>query len=130
MYMSCYNEHINHKIIFYQDKLIIIKNIRNKMNEFKDIINELKINIERIINKYKTLIENMNIIYKINNNILKKYEKNKNKNYKLIMNLNNMNEYIEKEIYNIEEEYDYGYNINKMLDITEIIYKVNKEKKI
>ena len=34
-----------------------------------------------------------------------------------------MNEYIENEISNIKEKYDYGYNINKILDITEINYK-------
>ena len=41
-----------------------------------------------------------------------------------------MNEYIENEINNIKYEYDYGYNINKILDITEIIYKSNKEEKV
>ena len=42
--MLCYSEHINHKILSYQEKLINIKNIRNKMNEFKNLINELIIN--------------------------------------------------------------------------------------
>ena len=61
MYMSCYSEHINHKIVSYQEKLINIKNIRNKMNEFKNGFDKLKINIEKIINKLKKIIENMNI---------------------------------------------------------------------
>ena len=33
MCLSCSNEHKNHKIILYQDKLIDIKNLRNKLDE-------------------------------------------------------------------------------------------------
>ena len=126
------------------------------MNEFENVINKLKINIEGIIIKLKNIIENMNIIYNINNNILKKYE-NKNRNYKLLLNLNYMNKYIENEINNIKDKYKYGYNINQLLnkeeeiiqdkilniennnnvinkqneDITdEIIYKPNKDGKV
>ena len=80
--LSCYNEHKNHKLILYKEKLIDEKILRNKMNEFENVINKLKINIEGIIIKLKNIIENMNIIYNINNNILKRYE-NKNRNYKL-----------------------------------------------
>ena len=98
----------------------------------------------------------MNIIYDINNDILKKYE-NKNRNYKLLLNLNYMNKYIENEINNIKDKYKYGYNINQLFikeeeimqdkilnmdiqnnnnnvinkDITdEIIYKSNKDGKV
>ena len=77
MCLSCFNEHKNHKIISYQEKLIDEKILRNKMNEFENVINKLKINIEGIIIKLKKIIENMNIIYNINNNILKRSE-NKN----------------------------------------------------
>ena len=114
--LSCYNEHKNHEIISYQNKLIDIIDIRNKMNKFEDVINKLKINLEGIINKLKNIIENMNIIYNINNNILKRYE-NKNRNYKLLLNLNYMNKYIENEINNIKDKYKYGYNINQLLNI-------------
>ena len=99
----------------------------------------------------------MNIIYNINNDLLKKYE-NKNRNYKLLLNLNYMNKYIENEINNIKDKYKYGDNINQLLnkeeekiiqdkilniennnnvinkqneDITdEIIYKPNKDGKV
>ena len=66
----------------------------------------------------------MNIIYNINNNILKRYE-NKNRNYKLLLNLNYMNEYIENEINNIKDKYKYGYNINQLLNIEEDINKIS-----
>ena len=77
MCLSCSNEHKNHKIMLYQDKLIDIEILRNKMNEFESLINKMKINIEGIINKLKNIIENMNSIYIINNNILTNYEKYK-----------------------------------------------------
>ena len=83
--LSCYNEHKNHKIILYQEKLLDINILRNKMNEFENVINKLKTNLEGIINQLKKTIENMNILYKINNNILNNYEKNKNRNYKLFL---------------------------------------------
>ena len=116
MCLSCFNEHKNHKIISYEDKLIDKKILRNKMNEFENVINKLKINIEGIIIKLKCIIENMNIIYNLNNNILNNYE-NKNRNYKLLLNINYMNKYIENEINNIKDKYNYGYNINQLLNI-------------
>ena len=42
--LSCTNEHKNHKIVLYEDKIIDIKKLRKKMNEFKDVINKFKIN--------------------------------------------------------------------------------------
>ena len=120
MCLSCSNEHKNHNIILYQDKIIDEKILRNKMNKFENVINKLKINIEGIIIRLKNIIENMNIIYNINNNILKQYE-NKNRNYKLLLNLNYMNKYIENEINIIEDKYKYGYNINQLLNQEEEI---------
>jgi len=73
--LLCSDEHKEHKIISYKDKLINIKNLRNKMNEFEKVINNLKLNLEEIINKFKKIMENMDIIYNINNNILNNYEK-------------------------------------------------------
>ena len=130
--LSCYNEHKNHKIILYQEKLLDINILRNKMNEFENVINKLKTNLEGIINKLKNIIENMNSIYNINNNILNNYEINKSRNYIYLLNLNYMNEYLENEINNIKNEYNFGYNLNKLLyrGKIEIIYKSNKEEKL
>ena len=134
MCISCSSEHKNHKIILYQEKLIDIKNLRDKMNEFKNEINKLKENLEEIINKFKKLIGNMDIIYNINNSILNNYETKKTRNYSLLSNINYVNDYIGYEIIKIKNEYDYGNNINKLLDIIdekedekEIIYKPNKD---
>ena len=127
---SCYNEHKNHKIISYQDKLIDIIELRNKMNKFEIAINKLKINLEEIIKKLENTIENMKIIYNINNNILNNYEKTKKRNYKILLNLNYMNEYIENEINNIKNKYNYGYNINQLLNLDDIIIISNNQNNI
>ena len=112
--------------MLYQDKLIDIEILRNKMNEFESLISKMKINIEGIINKLKNIIEKMNSIYIINNNILTNYEKYKKRNYKSLLNLNYMNDYIEKEMNIIKDKYNYGYNINQLLNIENI--KITEDK--
>ena len=114
--LSCYNEHKNHNITLYQDKLIDVNNLRIKMNEFKNVKDILKINLEEIIKKIKKIIENMDNLYKINNNILDNYE-NKKRNYISLFNLNYMSKYIENEINNIKDKYNYGHNLNNLLNI-------------
>ena len=75
--LLCSNEHKNHKIILYQDKLIDIEKLKKKMKEFKNEINKLKNNLEEIMNKFKKIIEHIEIIYNINNSILSNYGTNK-----------------------------------------------------
>ena len=139
--LSCSSDHENHKTISYKEKLINIKNIRNKMNEFEKVINKLKLNLEEIINKFRKIIDNFVNIYNINNNILNNYEKNKNRNYILLLNLNYMNKYIDDEISIIKNKYNYGNNLNQILNIynvmindkkdeIEIIYKPKNKGKI
>ena len=60
--LLCSDEHKDHKIISYKNKLINIKNLRNKMNEFENTINKLKLNLEEIINKFIKIMKNMDII--------------------------------------------------------------------
>ena len=113
------------------------------MNEFENVINKLKINLEEIINKLKKIIDNFNNIYNINISILNNYITNKKRNYKLLLNLNYMDKYIDNEIKNIKDKYNYGKNLNQILGIykdmttilnendeIEIIYKPKGENKI
>ena len=67
---SCINEHKNHELISYEDKLLDIKELRNKMNNLNMVINKFKLNLEEIINKLKKLQDNLDIYYNINNNII------------------------------------------------------------
>ena len=57
----------------------------------------------------------MDIYYKINNEIINRYEKNRN--YNLLININNINESIDNEINNIINRYNYGRNLNELIDI-------------
>ena len=124
--LSCSYEHKNHKIEPYSYKFIDIKKLRKKMNEFENVINKLKINLEEIMNKFKKIIENMNIIYNINNNILTNYE-NKKINHTLLSNLESMEFFIDNEISNIRDDYDFGYNLNSLLYLYSEMEEENKE---
>ena len=68
-------------------------------------------------------------LYNINNNILNNYEKNtKNRNYILLLNLNNINKYIENELNKIKVKYNYGYNLDQILNVyNEIVNNKNNE---
>ena len=112
---SCINEHKNHKVINYEEKIIDIKNLRKKMNELKDVINKFKINLESIIIKLKKLEDNLDMFYSINNDIVNNYEKNKNKNYKVLINLNSIKDSINKELDKLKDDYNYGFNLNSLL---------------
>ena len=125
--LYCINEHSNHNILLYEDKLIDIKRIRRKMDDLRIDINKFKDNLEKIVIKLKTIINNMEIYYNINNNIIQKYEINKNKNYNLLYNLNHINEIIEKERHKITFNYNYGNNLNQMLYLYNEIMDENKE---
>ena len=61
----------------------------------------------------KKIIQNMDIFYNINNNLLNFHEKTGNINNIWSFNLNIMNDVLDKEINNIRYKYDYGNNLNK-----------------
>jgi len=117
----CEIEHKNHNY-YSLSKLIINK--ENNINELRIKIDNLKKEINDIINKFNKIINNLEIYYDINNNITNNYNI-KNKNYEILMNLNNIyknNELIIKDINqiinekNIENKIKYIFNIyNKMI---------------
>ena len=115
MCLSCINEHKGHRVLSYEDKLVDVTNLKKRLNLLGNTINKFKMNLEETIKKFKKIIENMDIYYNINKNILNTYEKNKNKNYNLLSNLNYINSIIDNEIDNIRFNYSFGNNLNKML---------------
>ena len=127
MCLSCINEHKNHRVISYEDKIIDIKSLRRKMNELNEVINKFKMNLEEIIKKFQKLKDNMDIYYNINNIIISRYEMNKNRNYNLLMNLNNINDIIDEEINKLRKDYSYGYNLDKLLYLYSEINEENIE---
>ena len=124
---SCINEHKNHKQIPYEDNLLDIKKLREKMDNLNTTINKFKANLEEIINKFKKLQENLDLYYNINNNIINNYEKNKKRNYNLLVNLNNINKNIDSEISKLLYEYNYGNNLNKLIYLYNEINDENLE---
>ena len=124
--LFCIKEHKNHKLISYEDILIDIRELRKKMDNLNMTINEFKKNIEEIITKLKKLENNLDIYYNINNNIIINYEINKIRNYNLLVNLNNINNDIDREINKLKNDYNCGNNFNKLLDLYNEINGDNK----
>ena len=110
-----------------------IKELRIKIDYFKKEIND-------IIYKFNKIVDNLEIYYNINNNIINNYNI-KNINYEILMNIKNIYNYNEKVIKDIDEivnenkirnKIKYIYNIYyKMMTKNEIIikYKYEKNKK-
>ena len=125
--LSCIEDHKNHKMVGYEEKIINIKKIRKRMNELKKTINKFKENIEEIIMKFRKVAECIEKFYNINNDILNYYEKNKSQNYEKLINLDNIKKNINNEIKNIINNYSYGHNLNKMLYLYNNMYNKNEE---
>ena len=75
----------------------------------------------------KKIIENIDIFYNINNELLNFYEKTHKINYILSLNLKVVDNAIDKEIDKIRFEYNYGNNLNKMLYLYSEMFDENIE---
>ena len=121
--------------------MIIIKEIIPDKNELKknreklkSSLNKFKANIKDIINQLNNASENADKFYAIHNGIMNSCE-NDNLNYEKAQNLAEINNTIVDELFNFNEM-DYGYNLNKVLYISneiegknveiELTYKINK----
>ena len=112
--IACLNEHRGHDLISYEKMFLAPKNLRQKMNTFRNTINLLKYNVDEIIMKLKKIVENMNIYYNIYNDILINYENNK-RNYNILSNISNINNHVDDVIRELKDNYSYGYNLGEML---------------
>ena len=83
------------------------------MDELRDAINIMNVNINTTIKKLNKVKENMSIFFNIHNNILCFLEKNNILDKTQEYNLN----IIKEEIQNIKYKYNYGKNIYKLLYI-------------
>ena len=68
--LFCEKQHKNHNNISYADIMPSNDKIKENMNKLKESIDIFNKNIEEIINKLKKVKENMEIYFKINNNII------------------------------------------------------------
>ena len=138
---QCVMEHNKHNKNHNYEHLTKLLNIEeNNINEMRIKIDNLKDEINNIINIFNKIIDNMEIYYNIYNNIINIYKLNKS--HEIIMNINNLynfNEIIIKDINkiinenSIENKFKSLYNIyNKMTTTNDFIikYKIGKEDKI
>ena len=131
----CEGEHKSHKKISLGDMMPneneLIEN-NKKLKYYIDLFNH---NVNIIINILKEVIENMNLYYKINEDIINNYNSN-NRNYEILYNLhkikeNNIIKELENVIMNndIEKKFCEIFNIYHKMNIDEIniTYKVNEK---
>jgi len=128
----CVGEHKLHKKIYFGDIMPSKEELFDYNKELKEYIVLFNNNINVLINMLKKVIENMNIYYKINEDIINKYY-NKNRNYEILYNINKIrHNNIINELKNIVNEsgikskFDDIFNVYCNMNINEIniIYKV------
>ena len=128
--MQCEIEHDNsHKIINYRSIYPKIDNIKNKMNELKNIIDKFNNEINNIINILLKVKNNINKYYEINNRIINNYEI-KNRNYQRLQNINDINnEIIINDLNKIIKDNNINDKFNNILNIFTKMNIDNKSKK-
>ena len=104
----------------------VLKNEGGNMNKLRLKINDFKNEIKEIIIKFNKVISNLETYYNITNNIINNYNENK-KNYQILTSINNINDYNEiiiNDIDKIIKEVKLKNKVNNIVDIYEkmIIY--------
>ena len=97
----CGIEH-NRKHEIINLKEILNKDIDKNLNEFRENIENLKCHLNEIIKKITKIIDNLEIFYKMNEEIINNYDF-KNNNYQIIKNINTLNDYDKKIIEDINK---------------------------
>ena len=123
----CKKDHFEHKIIYYSKNFPDLKRINLKMKELRETIDKLKANINKIFKNIKILFNNIETFYKINTIILDDYKNSKNKNFYSFYNIGIVSNFIDEETDNIKNKYNYGYNINQLLNVYNELIKEDTE---
>ena len=122
----CDKEHVRHKTTEFSHLKPDIEKSKKKLKEFRTVLDTLTNQIQDIIKKLNQLLEDMNIYYEINKNILQNYEEN-NINYQTLKNINefNINNKIYEKIKNIISYTNIKDKIQDILDLYTNIEKNN-----
>ena len=126
--MKCDIEHNNtHTKISYMTILPNEEQLKQELNIFKNKLDKFKENVDKIndINIKNNIIENIEIFYKINHDLL--YDFNfEQKNYETLMNVNSIKDFIELKDIDviINNQNNDKYKLEK---INEIYYKMNNK---
>ena len=106
----CEKEHLSHKIVYYKEIIPNENEVKKLLYEFKIKIDKFNSDIRGIVKMLNKVIENMDIFYNINCDILNSYEPTKG-NYQTLQNINEI-----KNIININD-------INKVINDNNIYNK-------
>jgi len=129
--VHCFKAHKNHSIANYED--IILNEVDNKkeINKFKEYIDKLKRYLKETTEKFNKIKENIDLYYKIYDNIINNYNC-ENINYEILYNINEFNRYnndIIKDINEIINDYNINNKINEIINkMDNINYKEYKDK--
>ena len=122
----CGNEHDNHEIINLEDIMIKKDEYNNDLIDFRNVIDKLKCVIEEMKGMLNNIVNNIDLYYKINENIFNNYENNK-RNYYFLQNLNefkNNNKNIIEDLNVVIKEGNY---INKFNELINMYNKINNK---
>ena len=120
--MHCEKNHQDHKIINYKNIKINKEEIKQNLSQFRTKIDIFNNKIKDIINILNKIIDNIEIFYKINFDILNNYTL-ENYNYQILQNINDIKnnikiEDINKIINNKDINYQFKYLVNIFSKIT------------
>lgn len=123
--LSCESKHKEHKIISFSDIFPNIDDIKTEMNNFKNMIDIFKNDINKIIKILTEIISAFDNYYKINYDIINNFQI-QNRNYEILQNINEVKNNIKinnkiKEINNINNI------INKFKAIIILYNEINKK---
>ena len=129
---DCEKEHNDHETTTYGKILPDKDELRNNLKEQQKILDNFSSEIMGIIKKLENIRNNMQILFKFNENMINNYIKlNAKRNYEMIININNCNSYINNNIFKeINQIINNKNESNKILKLLNIYDKMNSLKEI
>ena len=119
--MKCENEHSDHEIIYFGRIMPNEKDLKSKINEWKNNIDKFNRNIKDIIEILNNVMSNINKYFNLLISIINNIETNY-RNFEVLYNINEMsNSEIMEEINKINEDYNIN---NKFANILNIFNKI------
>ena len=123
--LSCINKHKDHDCISFMDIIPDLDKMKEEKKILRTLMDKLKENINDIIKKLNEVGKNMEIYYKIYDDMLNNYQ-NKNRNYELIKSINEIdNINILKDLNEINK---FDNIIDKCINILNIYNKMTNNK--
>ena len=129
MCMMCEDRHNGHNIIYFGKIMPKKENILNDLKELRININKFNIYLNEIITKINNMKEKMEILYKINSDIVNNFEI-KNRNYINLCNINNIHKNIisvSKDINSIINDYNIDTKIMNIFKIYKKMENLSEE---